>query len=60
MGQRGEICYMDDEIIYIPKKTKEWEDGEYEAFVEKFRWLQQHGEPADSKTDYTRPYRGEH
>ena len=35
---------MDDEIT-DKRETKVWEDGEYEAFVERFRWMQQHGEP---------------
>ena len=44
MAPKVEICYMDDEIT-DKRETKVWEDGEYEAFVERFRWMQQHGEP---------------
>jgi hypothetical protein len=44
MAPKVEICYMDDEIR-SKGETKEWQDGEYEAFIERFRWMQQHGEP---------------
>ena len=49
---------MDDEIIH-KQEAKEWEDGEYEAFLERFRWFQRHGEPSQSDIDNGFPYRGE-
>ena len=49
---------MDDEITHT-KTTKKWEDGEYEAFLERFRWFQQHGEPSQSGIDNCFPYREE-
>jgi len=48
---------MDDEITYPKETTKVWEDGEYEAFVERFRLAQQHGEPCENPRDKTHPYR---
>jgi len=37
----------------------EIKEGCWENFLERFRWFQQHGEPAESQRDNTRPYRGE-
>jgi len=47
---------MDDEITYT-KTTKKWEDGEYEAFLERFRWMQQNGEAVENPLDKSLPYR---
>ena len=51
---------MDDEITDKQETNKEWEEGEYEAFLKRFRWMQQHGEPSQSDRDRCLPYRGEH
>jgi len=62
MAPKVEICYMDNKET---KKTPsapplpEIKEGCWENFLERFRWFQQHGEPAESQRDNTRPYRGE-
>ena len=56
MGQKGVICYMDDEI-HNKKPIKVWEEGEYEAFIERFRLAQQTNEECWTGRDKTVPYR---
>jgi hypothetical protein len=51
---------MDDEIKYTQCNTGKWEDGEYEAFLERFRWQQEHGDAYEDCGDNSFPYRENH
>jgi hypothetical protein len=52
---------MDDEIKYnAPQHTGKWEDGEYEAFLQRFRWQQEHGESHEDYGDNNSFPRREH